>query len=55
MNNRQIDNKTKQIRIDKSLHQALKILASEEGITIKTLVEEALKVYGVVETQGGKN
>jgi predicted HicB family RNase H-like nuclease len=55
MNNRQIDNKTKQVRIDKSLHQTLKILASEKGITIKALVEEALKEYGVIETQGGKN
>lgn len=49
MNNRQIDNKTKQVRISKEMHQALKILASQEGKTMKAFVEEALRAYGIIE------
>lgn len=46
----QIDNKTRQIRISKEMHRALRILAAEEEKTIKDIVEEALKSYGVLET-----
>jgi len=53
MRNRQIDSKTKQVRINRRLHQALKILASEEGKTMKAVVEESLISYGVEE--GGEN
>lgn len=43
MQNRQIDNKsTKQIRIDASVHQLLKVYASQSGMTIKALLEDYL-------------
>ena len=49
MKNLQIDNKTRQVRVSKELHQALKISASEEGKSMKALLEEALKSFGISE------
>lgn len=37
---RQVDtNKTKQVRIDATLHSQLKVRAAQEGSTIRTLIE----------------
>ncbi len=45
MENRQIDTKqTKQIRIDKELHQLAKLEAVKRRETLKTLTEKALEV-----------
>ena len=47
---RQIDNKlTKQVRIDASLHQLLKIKAAKSGASIKTLLEGSLAELLAVE------
>ena len=43
---RQIDKKTsKQVRIDVGLHKILKVMAAEEGRTLKALLEECLVEY----------
>lgn len=42
MKNRQID-KTKQVRINASLHRQLKILSAKEGKTIKQILEEIIQ------------
>ncbi len=40
---RQIDKKTtKQVRVDSGLHKILKVMAAEEGRTLKSLLEECL-------------
>lgn len=49
MKNRQIDNKTKQVRISKKLHMSLKLFAFQSEKTMKTIVEEMLKSCGIVE------
>jgi len=43
---RQSDTKTtKQVRIDAGLHKMLKVMAAEEGRTLKSLLEECLVEY----------
>lgn len=49
--NRQIDKKkTKQVRIDASVHHLLKIKAAESGETLRSLIEGALTEVLAVET-----
>lgn len=46
MENRQIDTKiTKQVRVDSGWHKLLKIRATEDGKTIKEVLEELLSEY----------
>ena len=50
MQKRQIDKKkTKQVRIDTGLHQLLKIMAAEQGESIKGLLEGCLTELLAVE------
>ena len=49
MKNRQIDNKSKQVRIDSGLHKLLKLEAAKRSMLIKALVEECLAELLAVE------
>ncbi len=42
MKKRQIDKKTKQVRVNTEIHKVLKIEAAKEGMSIKSLLEELL-------------
>lgn len=40
-----MDNATVSVRIDKEVNAALKVMAAQEGTTVKELIERALMAY----------
>jgi predicted HicB family RNase H-like nuclease len=40
-----MDNATVSVRIDKEVNAALKVMAAQEGTTVKELIERALVAY----------